>query len=164
MEIKGSSSERATEAARSEQESTAIVQGVTASSADVDLAPDNVFGKLALLARESTEQPAYFWQRQQAAIRSRIAVKEASRQPWTGLMWIAGLALLLIASLATVNRSVPPVAQNVTDPDQELLLTVEETVHSGVPEALAPAALLAEEMSDAESESSRKTKERSNAN
>ena len=120
------------------------------AGAEADQAIEAAFSRLATFACDASERPSYFWQRQQAAIRSRIAIKEASRQPWTGLIWLAGVAMLLLVSLLAMNRSVLPPAQNVTDPDQELLMTVERTVQSGGPEALEPAALLAQEISSAE--------------
>lgn len=121
-------------------------------AAENDSARPEVLGKLADFAREATDQPQYFWQRQQAAIRSRIAIEQAMKQPWDGLFWAAGLALLLIASVATIHHSVSPASPYpaAVDPDQELLMSVEQAVQSGVPEALEPAALLADEISAAE--------------
>jgi hypothetical protein len=134
------------------------------SAADVDQAVDAALVRLTTFAHEASEQPSHFWLRQRAAIRSRIAIKEASKKPWKGLLWLAGVAVLLLVSLITMNRSVMPAPQNVTDPDQELLMTVERTVQSGGPDALEPAALLAQEISNAESESSTRSKEKANAN
>jgi hypothetical protein len=162
MEIKGPSNQSATSAMP--RSADIDIRVAKMESVEDEALAESTFKRLATFARESAEQPAYFWSRQQASIRSRIAVKEASHQPWTGLLWLLGVSVLLIVSVLTVNRSVAPVVRNVPDPDQELLMTVEETVQRGVPQALEPAALLAQEMSAAESESSTRVKEKSNAN
>jgi hypothetical protein len=103
--------------------------------------------------RAATEQSETFWQRQQAAIRSRIAVEEAAQLPWTGLVWIGALALVMTASLALLggSRVSPASSQQASahvqaDPDQELLLAVEQSVYNGVPDALEPAAMLADDI------------------
>lgn len=102
--------------------------------------------------RAATEQPQYFWKRQQAGIRSRIAVEEASKRPLTGFVWatVLGLALLAGVVLNTATKA-PPVQQQVqvASEDDELLVQVEQRVQSNVPEALAPAALLANDISSA---------------
>ena len=113
-----------------------------------DLAP------LPEQARSVTEQPGYFWQRQQAAIRSRIAIAQASRQPLKGFVWASVLALCLLAGLVLKLRPASaPLPQADVMPlqneEDDVMTVVEETVGRNVPEALAPAALLAEDISSA---------------
>ena len=117
--------------------------------------------------RSATDLPHYFWQRQQAAIRSRIAVEEASRRSWRGFVWATVVALVLLAGLLLNSTKTPPATQVEIqpDPDQQLLVAVEQAVYSGVPESLAPAALLAEDISSAvEPSASGNSKEKRNEN
>jgi hypothetical protein len=112
------------------------------------------FGRLAEQARSVTDMPGYFWQRQQAAIRSRIAVEQASKQPLRGFVWATVLGLCLVAGLILKSRPTPtpiPQAQAVQmeTGEDDVMTVVEETVGRNVPESLAPAALLAEDISSA---------------
>jgi predicted anti-sigma-YlaC factor YlaD len=124
-------------------------------------------GALPEAVRSATDVPPYFWQRQQAAIRSRIAVEEASRRSWRGFVWATVAALVLLAGLLLNSTKTPPTTQVEIqpDPDQQLLVAVEQAVYSGVPESLAPAALLAEDIRLAvEPSASRNSKEKRNEN
>ena len=105
------------------------------------------FKNLPTALEVGAERSEMFWQRQQAAIRSRIAVEQASRRSWIGFAWATALSLILLATLALrINPPLPPTAKPV-DPDQQLLVSVEQAIHSGVPEALEPAAMLADDIS-----------------
>jgi len=124
-------------------------------------------GVLPAGVRSATDLPHYFWQRQQAAIRSRIAVEEASRRSWRGFVWATVAALVVLAGLLLNSAKTPPVTQVEIqpDPDQQLLIAVERAVESGVPESLAPAALLAEDIRLAVEPSARSSsKEKRNEN
>lgn len=114
-------------------------------------------------ARAATEGPDVFWVRQRALIRSRIAVEQATKRPLTKFVLISAFALLVMAILLVRSSPAPP-RQAQGDPDQELLLAVEEALHSNVPEALAPASLLAEEMNSAQVQPRPAAKEKSNEN
>jgi hypothetical protein len=96
--------------------------------------------------RSATDLPHFFWQRQRAAIQSRIAVEEASQRSWAGLVWATAGSLILVAGLLLNAAKTEPKPQAQADPDQELLLAVERAVESEVPDSLAPAALLAEDI------------------
>lgn len=105
------------------------------------------FKNLPAAVEAGAERSEMFWQRQQAAIRSRIAVEKASQRSWIGFAWATALSLILLATLALrINPPLPPTAKPV-DPDQQLLVSVEQAIHSGVPEALEPAAMLADDIS-----------------
>jgi hypothetical protein len=97
-------------------------------------------------ARAASDHPNAFWERQQAEIRKRIAGAPQRSSLQTVTAWASAFAMVLLAILLLSNSPAPrpSVAQN--DPDQELLVAVEETVQSGVPQALEPAAMLAEEI------------------
>jgi hypothetical protein len=104
-------------------------------------------GSLPDWLRSNTEQPEWFWQRQRAAIRGRIATAERSRFR-ASLAWAGTLALSVVALLLLNGSPQPTPAQTQIDPDQEMLLSVEDAVHRDVPAALEPAALLADEISN----------------
>ncbi|HUK24482.1 MAG TPA: hypothetical protein VLV49_07880 [Terriglobales bacterium] len=93
--------------------------------------------------RLAAERPESFWQRQQAAIRSRM--DKAERGMELGLARAAAAVLAMAAIFLLQSGNVPPAAAPARESDQQLLLSVERTVHSDVPEALEPAALLADD-------------------
>src|ERR1700733_10646984 len=79
-------------------------------------------------ARASSERPAAFWERQQAEIRKRMAAmpERPNWQPLTA--WAGGFAVVLLAGLLLLNRPQPRPSRAESDPDQELLVAVEQTV------------------------------------
>jgi hypothetical protein len=103
-------------------------------------------GSLPDFLRSAAERPEWFWQRQQACIRGRIAAEHAWFRPL--ITWAGALALIILALLLLNSGPAPKAVQAQTDPDQELVVAVEESVESEVPAALEPAALLAEEISN----------------
>jgi hypothetical protein len=107
----------------------------------------------------ASERPEIFWYRQQAAIRSRIAMDETSKQPLWGSL-ITTSALILLTVLLLRPSTVNPVASMQSDSDEELLVAVEQAVETHVPDALAPASLLSEDTNAL----SQKSKETRNAN
>jgi hypothetical protein len=101
---------------------------------------------LAAWARDVAERPESFWERQRAAVWTRLAARR--RQKLQRLGAVAAAVCLLLAALALVgvNRHparTPPRAQ--TDQDRELLFRVEQTMQSDGPQALEPAALLVQQ-------------------
>jgi hypothetical protein len=112
----------------------------------------------ALLA--ASERPETFWYRQQAAIRSRIAIEKTSKQPLWGSL-IATSALILVTVLLLRPSRVNPVVATQGDADDELLMAVEQAVQTHVPDALAPASLLSE---DTNALTQKSSKESPNAN
>jgi hypothetical protein len=111
------------------------------------------FGDLPDALRSAVQRPDIFWQCQQAAIQTRIASgSEGALFSMRGLTQACALALLLIA-LALLKTGPSPVtvpAQNQfsADPDQELLVAIEQAVQSDGPVSLEPAALLAEQIAN----------------
>jgi hypothetical protein len=125
------------------------------------------FSALPEAVRNATDRAQVFWLRQAAAIRSRIAVEEASSRSWAGLVWASAASLILVAGLLLNGAKNGARPQAQADPDQELLLAIEHAVATDVPESLAPAALLAEDIRSAVESSSatpRNDKEKSNDN
>lgn len=100
-----------------------------------------------------TKRPEEFWERQEKAIRSRISSvekKQHSRRLPT-LAWIAATVmivtgLLFLAKNRPDTEAIQTPVETIVDSDHELLVHVEETMQSGGPEALEPAAMLAVEI------------------
>lgn len=93
-------------------------------------------------AHAEAEKPDAFWTRQRAAAAAR-----SSRHTGRPLAWAAAIAAAVLAAvLLQEPRPVVPPAP-ATDPDQALLISVERAVSRQVPQALAPAALLTQEIS-----------------
>lgn len=103
------------------------------------------------------DKPAYFWTRQQARIRERLAPRAAS------LRWVAAaICALILLAFALIHQSAAPrneVAQTAlpatatrgetADPDDVLLQDVQASLEREVPAPLAPAAVLVEEVASA---------------
>ena len=101
------------------------------------------------------DRPQLFWREQRMAIASRIpAGRELATRP---LAWVGSFAALAMAA-AFLTQSAPPlptqavrptnstVVSASADPDHELLVDIERSVSRGVPRALEPATLLAQEL------------------
>jgi hypothetical protein len=99
-------------------------------------------GTLRHSAHSQAERPEDFWTRQRSSAASRITRHAGRPLAWTAAIAAAVLAAMLIQE----PRPVPP-APPAPDPDQVLLVSVERAVHRQVPQALAPAALLTQEIS-----------------
>jgi hypothetical protein len=107
----------------------------------------HTLGALPNWLRTAADRPEWFWQRQQAAIRSRMApAKHARVRP--AVAGASALALTLLALLLLNSGPAPKPTLVQTDSDQELMMAVEEAVHGEVPSALEPATLLAEEINN----------------
>ena len=94
----------------------------------------------------AAERPEIFWQRQQAQILRRLDAPAATPPP---LAWASAAALLLMAVLLSLPAKPPVAAVPPPDPDHQLMLEVQQTLDRDVPDALAPAALLTQEMNQA---------------
>lgn len=93
-------------------------------------------------ARALAERPEGFWTRQRSSAASRISGRAASP-----LTWAAALAAAVLAALLLQEARPAPPAMPAIDLDQALLVSVERAVNRQVPQALAPAALLTQEIS-----------------
>jgi hypothetical protein len=96
--------------------------------------------------RAAAELPADFWQDQRFAIARMLRSAPAPRPALPALAWAATFVLLLCGLLLLGNSPKPAPAQASADPDHQMLLEVEDALNSDVPEALEPAALLAQEI------------------
>jgi hypothetical protein len=97
-------------------------------------------------ARTAADRPDAFWERQQAEIRKRIAGAPQRSSTQTVTAWAGAFAMVLLAVFLLSDSPAPRPSRTQNDPDQALLVAVEQTVQSGVPLALEPAAMLAEEI------------------
>jgi len=102
------------------------------------------------LARQASDHPDEYWQKQHSAIWERISSarlhpSQASPQPvWAGIAAVVVLAMTLLFA-GSASEPAKQV-ENRNDSDHELLLAVERAVQIEGPEALEPAALLALEI------------------
>lgn len=122
------------------------------------------FSDLSEWARAATQQPDEFWERQHIEIRKRIT--SASRH-WSLTLvtaWASAAAVVLLALLLLHSAQTPQASFPQNDSDQELLVGIEQSLQRGGPQALEPAAMLAEEISGNQnvSTSSRTYKENRN--
>jgi hypothetical protein len=104
-----------------------------------------------LQSGKAMEQPEGFWQRQREDISVRVAARDFTH-PWRRWIWVtAAMTLILLASTLLSSNAVPP-AQNAaqSDPDDALLLSVQQSIRSDLPRALRPAALLTQEIKRAQ--------------
>lgn len=104
-----------------------------------------------LQARKAAEQPETFWQRQRESIRARISARDFIH-PWKRWAWVtATVTLIFLASTLLSRTSAPPVQTAAQpDPDDTLLLSVQQSIESDLPQALRPAALLTREIGRAQ--------------
>lgn len=96
-----------------------------------------------IVAAEPAES---FWQRQREAIGARVS-ETARLRPWKRLLWAtAAVVVVLLATVLVSRRPAPSPAHARLDPDDQLLLSVQQSIQSDLPQALQPAALLTQEM------------------
>ena len=102
-------------------------------------------------ARQVGEQPETFWRRQRQAIRARRAARDFTH-PWRRWIWVTATVMLILLASALLSRNSAPPLPTVSqpDPDDALLLSVQQSIQSDLPRALRPAALLTQEMDRAE--------------
>ena len=84
-----------------------------------------------------------FWRDQQLAIRERVS-------DWYPLhwAWVAAMAMVLIAAIFLTRAPNPSQNKATEDADKALLQQVQADLAREVPEALAPAVLIAEERNE----------------
>jgi len=102
-------------------------------------------------ARQVLEQPETFWRQQREGISARLAARDFT-QPWKRWVWVtATVMLILLASTLLSRNSGPPIQTAAQpDPDDALLLSVQQSIQTDLPRALRPAALLTQEIGRAE--------------
>jgi hypothetical protein len=93
-------------------------------------------------AHAQAERPEGFWAHQRSSAASRISGRAVRPLAWAAALAAAVLAAMLVQEpRPVVPAALPP------DPDHALMVAVEQATRREVPQALAPAALLAQEIS-----------------
>ena len=120
-------------------------------------------------AEKQADRPDWFWARQRALVSSRVQEAQPRRMPalaWAGIAATiaVGVALILPGQRTTPGTRVAdnqtPTVQAKAVSDSDLIQEVEETMNSGVPDALQPASTLQQAMEKSYSGSAvKKTKE-----
>jgi hypothetical protein len=107
-----------------------------------------VLEHLPKVVHSATEHSEEFWGNQRRSVRSRIAQANTRPPALPILAWATAATLIVVAALMLDHHQVQPmhVPRSQADVDHELLLHVERVLDNGGPEALEPAALLADEM------------------
>jgi predicted anti-sigma-YlaC factor YlaD len=101
--------------------------------------------------RKLADLPEDFWRRQREGIHARLATRQVVH-PWRRWAWVAAAVVLIVtASIMLSHKRVRPVPVAVKpDPDDALLLSVQQSIRSDLPQALRPAALLTQEIGRAQ--------------
>ena len=92
-------------------------------------------------AHTQAERPEGFWTRQRTSAASRISGRATRPLAWAAALAVAVLAAMLLREPRPVVPAAPP-----PDPDHALMVAVEQATRRDVPQALAPAALLTQEI------------------
>jgi len=93
-------------------------------------------------ARAQSEKPESFWTRQRATVVARNPQSRVRPLAWAATIAVAVLAATLLHEPRPVAPATPP-----PDADHALMVAVEQATRRDVPRALAPAALLTQEIS-----------------
>ena len=91
--------------------------------------------------QRATEAPDASWQEQREQVRRRAATAVPTHRRRPGV-WIAGAGLAAAASIALWLAVLRPAPLPAADPDEVLLVSVQQSLRRGVPAALEPAQFL----------------------
>jgi hypothetical protein len=109
-----------------------------------------MLSRLPGLARQASDRPDEYWQKQHRTIWNQISTAQlAANNASPRLLWAGIAAVIALAISLLFAGSRPEPSQQVdsrNNSDHELLLAVERAVQLDGPEALEPAALLAREI------------------
>jgi hypothetical protein len=109
-------------------------------------------GKARTEIRQASDRPEGFWNWQRTAISTRLP-KRRFAITWRRLAWVTATIVLVVLSTSLLSRRnapAPPPPVSASESDDTLLLSVQESIGSDLPQALRPAALLAQEVNQAE--------------
>lgn len=98
-------------------------------------------------SRKVVERPEAFWRQQRETIHAHAAARGFA-YPWKRWIWVtaSGMLVLLASMLLSRNNTPPTQAAAPTDPDDVLLLSVQQSIRSDLPQALRPVTLLTAEI------------------
>jgi hypothetical protein len=110
---------------------------------------DSILGAFRDSAYSAAERPEAFWTRQRAAIVANLQrpVAGSGRRP--AMAWVSAAAALLLCLFLFVEKSKAPTPDIAAGSDQDLLVEVDQALNQYCPEALTPAALIAQEIEQA---------------
>jgi hypothetical protein len=110
---------------------------------------DEILRRFHESARVVAERPNSFWAKQRSSIEERLQspIAESTHRP--ALLWISAAIVILLCLSLFVEKSKAPPPDLAAGSDQDLLVEVEQALNRDRPEALAPAALIAQEIEQA---------------
>jgi len=126
------------------------LQGCAECRAEVSSFTEAINAARAVTLR-AAERPESFWRAQRLAITERT-VNRTFPSPWKRLAWVAATVILVVLSTTVVSRRNTPSLRTRTtrvETDDALLLSVQQSIQSDLPQALEPAELLTEEINRA---------------
>ena len=102
-------------------------------------------------SRQVAEQPESYWRQQREGISARLEARDFTH-PWRRWIWVTATMMLILLASTLLSRNNAPPAQAAAqpDPDDALLLSVQQSIRSDLPQALRPAALLTAEIDRAQ--------------
>jgi hypothetical protein len=104
--------------------------------------------------QRAAEAPDAFWQEQREQIHRRAATAPPMRRRRPGV-WIAAAGLAAAASIALWLAVLRPALPPAPDPDDVLLVSVQQSLRRGVPAALEPAQFLVADIGATSAEEAR---------
>ena len=97
--------------------------------------------------RAAADRPAYFWAAQRANVRGRVGGEQRKFSLRVALASTAALFAIAGAMLAGGNSTTPTQVEKANPiSDQQLLADIDETLTNPIPDALAPADLLRQDL------------------
>lgn len=108
-------------------------------------------GRAHVQSRQAVDRPEAFWRQQREGISARLEARDFTH-PWRRWIWVTATVMLILLASTLLSRNNAPPAQVAAqpDPDDALLLSVQDSIQSDLPQALRPAALLTAEIDRAQ--------------
>ena len=107
------------------------------------------------VAREASDRPEHFWERQRLAVKERLNAERPGRG-YNRMAWVSAAVLVLLAIVLFTPRGEPIVSDIPAGQDQELLIGIERSLDREIPQALEPGLLLTQEIQKASDQSAPK--------
>jgi len=116
---------------------------------------ESAIAGLRTLAREASDRPEIFWERQRLAVRERLHAGRGARS-FGRLAWVSAAVLVLLTLALFAPRGEPVVPDIAAGQDQELLVEIERSLDRELPQALEPGLVLTRELESAATQSAQK--------
>ncbi len=98
----------------------------------------------------AAERPDFFWKIQHKTIMARLGEPAPPARYRSGFLWVPVAAVVLLCLFFLVENSKAPTPDIAAGSDQNLLIEVERALNQDCPDALAPAAILSQEIEKAD--------------